>query len=308
VTSAERWHVGDVTVTKILEFESGGFPPTFMFDGADEERIKSIGWLHPSYAEPDGSLRYSVHSFVVESDGKRILVDACVGNDKDRGFPGWNHLELPYLERLEEAGYPPESIDIVLCTHLHMDHVGWNTRLVGDRWVPTFVNARYVFARTEWEHWSRADHGLGDMPETVDQMASLDQAIADSVTPIVDAGLHDLVESNHQVTPEVFFVPTPGNSPGHVSVEIRSSGQHAVITGDAILHPVQLDDPQVRSNFDTDRALAIKTRTDFMETYADQDSLVFGTHFATPSVGHIVKDGDGWRFTPAAASVRVEAP
>jgi glyoxylase-like metal-dependent hydrolase (beta-lactamase superfamily II) len=158
----DRWTVGNVPITRVVEFEIGGFPPGFMFAGLTEERVKSVAWLHPHYADPDGTIRYAVQAFVIVSQGRRIIVDTCVGNDKDRNNESWNHLKLPFLERLTEAGYPPESIDFVLCTHLHLDHVGWNTRWDGSKWVPTFPNARYLFGRVEWEHWSREAHSNGD--------------------------------------------------------------------------------------------------------------------------------------------------
>jgi glyoxylase-like metal-dependent hydrolase (beta-lactamase superfamily II) len=294
--SQNRWHVGDVTVSRIIELESV-FPTEVMMVGVTPERIKSIGWLSPAYADPNGMLRYSVHAFVIESRGRRIIVDTCVGNDKPR-VGEWNNLQVPFLDRLVEAGFPLDSIDTVLCTHLHMDHVGWNTRLVGNTWLPTFPRARYLFGRIEWEHWSNKAHGLGDMPQFVADFAMLDTAISDSVEPIVAAGLHELVEVDHRITDEVTLTPTPGHTPGHVSVVIRSRGAEAVITGDAILHPVQIADPEVGSTFDADRARATKTRQDFIRTRADRDILVLGTHFTTPSGGKIVKKGDGWRLVP----------
>ena len=167
----DRWTVGNVTITRVVEFEIGGFPPGFMFAGLTEERVKSVAWLHPHYADPDGTIRYAVQAYIIESQGRRIIVDTCVGNDKDRNNESWNHLKLPFLERLTAAGYPPESIDVVLCTHLHLDHVGWNTRWDGSKWVPTFPNARYLFGRVEWEHWSREVHSNGDMPQMVVELA-----------------------------------------------------------------------------------------------------------------------------------------
>jgi len=294
-----RWRVGDVQITRIIEFESGGFPPGFMFDGLTEEQVKLIDWLHPHYADPDGTIRYSVHSYVIESQGRRIIVDTCVGNDKPRGYEGWNHLHLPFLESLADAGFPAETIDIVLCTHLHMDHIGWNTRWDGEKWIPTFPNARYLFGRAEWAHWSQKDFSIGDMPSFIAELASLDAAIQDSVSPIVNAGLHEFIETNHQLTDEVSLFATPGHSPGHVSVAITSNGKKATITGDAILNPIQLADPEIGSNFDFDKALAKKTRQHFIHDHSDQDILVLGTHFTTPSGGYITTDGDTWRFVPA---------
>lgn len=299
VQAVNRWQVGDVRITRIIELESL-FPSDLMMVGTTAEQIKTVDWLHPHYADADGMLRYSVHAFVVESQGRRIIVDTCVGKDKARSGE-WNQLNVlnvPFLEHLSDAGFSPEAIDFVLCTHLHMDHVGWNTRLVGTSWVPTFPRSRYLFGRVEWEHWSNEAHGLGDIPQFVADFASLDTAIRDSVAPVVSAGLHDFVEMNHRITDEVSLFPTPGHTPGHVSVAIRSRGREAVITGDVILHPLQIADPEVCSTFDTDRMVTMKTRQEFIHARADRDVLVLGTHFTTPSGGKIVAQGKGWRFVP----------
>ena len=152
----------------------------------------------------------SVHH---RSQGRRIIVDTCVGNDKDHNNESWNHLKLPFLKRLP-SWLSPESIDVVLCTHLHLDHVGWNTRWDGNKWVPTFPNARYLFGRVEWEHWSREAHSNGDMPQMVVELAEQDRVMVDSVLPIVDAGLQELVETDHRLTDEVRLLPTPDIRPG----------------------------------------------------------------------------------------------
>jgi glyoxylase-like metal-dependent hydrolase (beta-lactamase superfamily II) len=270
-----------------------------MLANVTQSQLQAIEWLQPNYIDAQGMLKISVHAYVVESRGRSIIVDTCIGNDKPR--PGdWNHLQLPFLERLTNAGFPPDAIDFILCTHLHMDHVGWNTRLVGSAWVPTFPKARYLFGRIEWEHWSNEAHGFGDMPQFVADFSSADVTIRDSVAPIVAAGLHELVEDNHQITDEVSLFPTPGHSPGHVSVAIRSNGKEAVITGDAILHPAQIADQAFRSTFDNDREQAMRTRQEFIRARADRDVLVLGTHFTTPSGGRIVTDGSGWRLVPVA--------
>jgi glyoxylase-like metal-dependent hydrolase (beta-lactamase superfamily II) len=209
-----------------------------------------------------------------------------VGNDKERDLAMWNRLQGPFLEKLAEAGHPPESVDVVLCTHLHIDHVGWNTRLVEGRWVPTFPNARYLFGRIELEHWLAS---AGDEDRRI---------MADSVRPVLDAGLADAVEPDHVVTGEVRLEPTPGHTPGHVSVRIRSQGREAVITGDLMHHPVQCAEPLWQSHFDVDPDAARATRRRFLEQQADRDVLVLGTHFAAPTAGHVVRAGAAWEFRP----------
>ena len=297
--AGERWRIGDVTITRIIETENGGLEPGMLFSGLGTDQVKQISWLNPYYADADGFLRLSCHAFVLESAGKRIIVDTCVGNDKERLVPDYHHMATPFLERLVEAGFEPESIDYVICTHMHIDHVGWNTRWDGTRWVPTFPNARYLFGRTEWEHFRGEGKLTGDVPELMAAMLEVKTVIADSITPIVDSGLAQFVESDHHVTDEISLVPTPGHTPGHVSVAIESNGSRGIITGDLIHHPVQLTDPAIGAIVDFNVRTAEQTRRTFIRDHADQDVVVLGTHFATPSGGQIVSDDAGWRFKPS---------
>jgi glyoxylase-like metal-dependent hydrolase (beta-lactamase superfamily II) len=279
-----RWQIGDVTVTRIVEIEAP-WDGTFVLPDATLENIRGIGWLQPHFATADGKVHMSIHALVVESKGRKLVVDTCVGNDKDRKMvPAWHMMNGPFLRDLSAAGHPRESIDRVLCTHLHVDHVGWNTMRVDGKWVPTFPNARYLIGRKEWEHWSAV------------QDEDFRAPVEDSVRPILDAGLADLVEPDHRVTEEVWLEPTPGHTPGHVSVRISSRGEDAVITGDLMHHPVQCTNPHWASRFDSDPDQARKTRREFLGRYSDRPVLVFGTHFATPSAGRIVRNGDTWRF------------
>ena len=198
-------------------------------------------------------------------------------------MPQWHLRSTSFLTDLVDAGSPRESIDVVLCTHLHLDHVGWNTMRVDGRWVPTFPNARYLFARTEWEYWK-------DQPE------EFGPVITDSVRPIIDAGLADLVEMDHQLTDEVRLEPTPGHTPGHVSVHIRSAGEEAMITGDMMHHPCQIARPDWSTVLDYDAEQSRRSRRGFLERCAQGPVLVIGTHFMPPTAGRIVRDGDTYRF------------
>ena len=280
-----RWTVGDVRISRVVEIE-GPSPGSFLFAEATPERLLQHAWLQPHFLTPDGRTLGAIHAFVIESAGRAIVVDTCVGNDKVRTVKPWDRRKGRFLEDLAEAGFPRERIDTVLCTHLHVDHVGWNTRLEDGRWVPTFPNARYLFARREWEHWK-------------DEPAPPDGDVhGDSVRPVIDAGLADLVEMDHRVTPEVRLEPTPGHTPGHVSVRIASQGMEAVITGDLMHHPVQCAEPSWASRFDVDPEAARATRRAFLERHADRPVLVLGTHFATPTGGRVVRDGASWRFVP----------
>jgi glyoxylase-like metal-dependent hydrolase (beta-lactamase superfamily II) len=277
------WKVGDVTITRVVENEATS-DISFLLKDASRHNIKAVSWLRPHFADDAGLATMSVHSFVVVSQGVRIVVDTCIGNDKLRSFPGMNMLRLPFLADLEAAGFPRDSVDCVLCTHLHSDHVGWNTMLSDGSWVPTFPNARYLFGRTEWEHCSK-DH-------SADTRAFVD----DSLRPVFDAGLAELVESDHKLTDEVWLEATPGHTPGHHSVRVGSRGEEAVITGDLMHHPLQIAHPEWGSFADYDYDRAIETRRKFLNRYGDTPVLILGTHFATPTAGHIVRDGAAWRL------------
>jgi len=291
------WQIGKVTITRIVEFEVSGQPPSLILANVEPEHVKRFNWLRPHYADDDGQLDFSVHAYVIESEGRRIIVDTCVGNDKQRNLPHFDQLEGPFLDQLAAAGYPAESVDMVLCTHLHADHVGWNTRLVDGRWVPTFPNARYLFGRVEWEHWNDENRSSSDvLAHHHDMILSVDNVMADSIRPIVDAGLHMLVETDHRLTTDVCLIPTPGHTPGHVSVRIRSDGEEAIIMGDMIHHPIQIADASIGSLTDVDLAMARTTRQGFLLAHCDQDVLVLGTHFPTPAAGRIVRDEHGWRL------------
>jgi glyoxylase-like metal-dependent hydrolase (beta-lactamase superfamily II) len=280
------WRIGNVTVTRVVEIE-GPTTATWVLPDAVPEELARIPWLAPRFVRPDGKLLMSVQALVIASQGRRILVDTCVGNDKRRAVSAWNQRAGPFLDELAAAGFRRGSIDRVVCTHLHVDHVGWNTMLRGGAWVPTFPNARYLIGRAEWEHWA------GE-PEDPEQ-----PVMSDSVRPIVDAGLVDLVTPDAQLTDEVWLEPTPGHTPGHVSVRIASAGANAVITGDVMHHPCQIARPEWASRFDWDVELARQTRRRVLARWAEEGWLVIGTHFPAPTAGTIVKDGAGLGFAHA---------
>ncbi len=285
-----KWRVGKVTVTKIVELEvTGG--SRFILPQATYDEILPIQWLQPHFADERGRLKMSIHALVVETPDRRIIVDTCLGNDKEnRRIPGWNNLQGPFLADLAAAGFPRQSIDTVLCTHLHVDHVGWNTMLVDGTngtktWVPTFPQARYLIGRVEFAHWRQQRER--------DDMAAV---FADSVAPIHAAGLADLVETDHRICEEVSLVPTIGHTPGHVSVHIASDGEEALITGDFMHHPCQIARPGWSSTADSDPDEARRTRERMLSALCNRPVLVIGTHFAGATAGHIVRDGDTYRL------------
>ncbi len=280
-----KWRIGRVTVTKIVELEvTGG--SRFLLPQATYDEIRPIGWLYPDFADERGRLKMSIHALVVEAPGRRIVVDTCLGNDKEnRRIPTWNRMQTGFLADLAAAGYPRETIDTVVCTHLHVDHVGWNTMLADGRWVPTFPNARYLIGRVEYRHWT-ALHEREDM----------NAVLADSVTPVAAAGLVDLVETDYRVCDEVSLVPTPGHTPGHVSLRVVSDGEEALITGDFVHHPCQIARPDWSSTADSDPDAARATREAMLTRLAGARTLVIGTHFAGRTAGHVVPDGPTFRL------------
>jgi len=277
--------VGRLRIGAVVE-TAGPTRPTWLFPSATPEGLDvHRAWLAPHFLDAEGRLLQSVHTFVVTSPDLTVLVDTCIGNDKDRGGRRPFHmLRTGFLDTLRAAGVAPEAVDVVICTHLHVDHVGWNTRLDDGRWVPTFPRARYLFARREWEHWTSEDDD------------GTRRIMADSVAPVLDAGLAELVSMDHQVTDEIRLEPTPGHTPGHVSVRLASRGADAVITGDLMHHPVQIAEPTWQTSFDTDAVEAHKTRRAFCARYADRPVTVLGTHFHHPTAGRIVSHRDAWRF------------
>jgi glyoxylase-like metal-dependent hydrolase (beta-lactamase superfamily II) len=281
-----KWQVGDVAISRIVELEMSSPYSTkhpFIPD-ATPERMREPSWLHPHFVTPEGNLNTSIHALLVDAPGLKLVVDTCIGNDRPRRILAKRPLALPFLERFAESGWKPSDVSAVVCTHLHVDHVGWNTMLIDGKWTPTFPNARYLIGRREFEHWTAEGEG-----ETKD-------ILADSVQPIFDAGLAHLVEMDHRISSELRLMPTPGHTPGHVSVVIESKGQRAIITGDLMHHPCQIAHPDWCAAFDSSQPAARATREQVLRDVADTDTLVIGTHFTAPTAGRVVKDGDAYRL------------
>ena len=277
-----HWNVGKVKITKIVELETVG-STRFILPLASNEEIRKLPWLVPHFATEEGRLKMSIHALVVETPTRRIVVDTGLGNDKEgRAVPTWNNRKGAFLESLTAAGFPPDSIDTVFCSHLHVDHVGWNTRLVGGRWVPTFGRARYLFGKTEYEHWR-------DRSDEPDKSAVFN----DSVRPIVDAGKADLVESDSRLCDEITLIPTPGHSPGHISLHIQSDGEQGLLAGDVAHHPCQMAHLEWSSTADSDPVRSAATRRELFSRFADTPTLVIGGHF---NAGRIRREGDAFRF------------
>ena len=285
-----KWRIGDVEISRIPEFEAAMFDPAMIYPDLPKERLdQHRGWLEPKFLDPaTGKLTLSIHAFVIKTKRHAILVDACSGNDKERpSRPLFHRQNRPWLERLDAAGFKPGDIDYVLCTHLHIDHVGWNTRLVGGRWVPTFPNARYLITRAEWDHWQ---------DESKTASYGSDDHIKDSVLPVIEAGLVDFVAPDYGFDEEAWLEPTPGHTPGHVCLRVRSHGHEAALTGDLMHTALQCAEPEVSSCFCVDPALSARTRRGFLERVAGRPTLVLPAHFPTPSGGFVEPAGSGFRF------------
>ena len=280
--------VGDIVITRILEserpdFDAAQFFPEIAADQWAPYRQRLAGWaLEPA----SNALIFPMQSFLLRTRHHTIVVDTCVGDHKQRARPTWNMTSSgEYLKRLAETGVRPEDVDYVMCTHMHPDHVGWNTRLQNGRWVPTFPKARYVMSEKEWTYWS-AFHK--DTPQN---------QIADSVIPIVESGRAQMVKNDFAIDEDVWFESTPGHTPDHVSVRVASRGAQAVITGDLIHSPVQCLETEWVPRPDFDPPQAAATRRAFLERYCERDVLVCASHFPSPSFGHIIREGNAFWFT-----------
>jgi glyoxylase-like metal-dependent hydrolase (beta-lactamase superfamily II) len=286
----EHWQIGDVGLTAIVEAETSGIPPQFFFPDIVTDDVTTVDWMSDGAASTDGTIAFRVQAFVVETRGRVVLVDPCVGNAKQRALPFWNDLQLPWLERFTAAGFDPAAVDLVVHTHLHEDHVGWDTHRHGDEWVPTFANARHVYVGDELDYAVRADRRAKDDP------------YADSIAPILGAGLADVVEAGATLGDGLRLVPTPGHTPGHVAVAVDTSGDPLVITGDLLHHQVQLANPRLAEIADWDVELARQTRSAFFSEHARAGSIVAGTHFAIAPVGRIEPNEAAWRFRVEAGN------
>jgi glyoxylase-like metal-dependent hydrolase (beta-lactamase superfamily II) len=282
-----KWQVGDVEIVRIVELNAHEDPFEVLSAGLTAEIAKQHRWLFPHFATPDGRMRISFQAFALRSGKERIMIDTCIGNGREREYEVVSNLRTSFLEDLESVGFPRQSITKVLCTHLHYDHVGWNTMQVNGRYVPTFPNARYLFGAKEYEHWQmlRRTGGYHDV-----------RHMADSIDPITEAGLADFIKPTTKITDEVSLIPTPGHTPGHVSVLIKSKGAEGVITGDMMHHPIQFAEPNRIGNFDMDQEQGVKTRKDMFARVGDKNILVIGSHFPEPSSGYVVSDADRWKL------------
>ena len=283
----EVWRVGDVKISRVVELEvTGG--SRFILPDATRDACLPYDWMSPHFMDERGNLIMSVHALIIDTGSCRIVVDTCIGNDKQRSIPAWSNLQTSFLRDMESMGYAPDTIDLVLCTHLHVDHVGWNTHLVAGEWIPTFPNAEYLVGETEWNYWTGSSED-----------GRFSEIYEDSVKPIEPLLRTVDVEREAEVVPGVQLTNTPGHTPGHVSVLIHSKGHSAIITGDCIHHPCQMSRTDWCSSADSDQSVGRSTREQLLAGLTEIDTLVIGTHFATPTAGYVrsLKDGGYWLDT-----------
>jgi len=285
--------IGDITIDRVLEQEGPIFGLDFLLPDLTPDLLAdNADWLMPRYIVPEsGEVILSFHGLLVRTPKHTILVDACVGNDKERPLrPPWHHAKFPFLDNLAALGVEPEAVDIVLCTHLHADHVGWNTKLLDGRWVPTFPNAKYLFARTEYEHWEEANRTHeGEEPLNHD-------SFHDSVLPIVEAGRAVLVESDHMIEDGLWLEPAPGHTPGNIVLHVERAGAKALLVGDSLHTPAQLARPSLSTLFCTDPAQSAETRARIVDSVAETDTVFLTAHFPTPTAGRVIRAGEAFKF------------
>jgi glyoxylase-like metal-dependent hydrolase (beta-lactamase superfamily II) len=282
--------IGEMSLRRIVESEEPLLSPFEVFPDCEPHHLaENLGWLAPRFMDAAAQLLViTIQSFLIRRGGLTILLDTCSGNDKTRKRPFFDQRSWPWLDRLRAAGVTPEQVDIVLCSHLHVDHVGWNTRLENGRWIPTFPNARYLISRREWEYW-KGDSSPNGLVRTGDY-------IIDSVLPIFSAGQAELIDETHAFGSDLWLEPTTGHTPGHFALHLSDARQHMILSGDLMHHPLQLRYPDWSTRFCADPATARTTRRDFLARHADTGTLIFPAHFPSPTGGFVERRGDHYCF------------
>jgi glyoxylase-like metal-dependent hydrolase (beta-lactamase superfamily II) len=281
-----KFAAGDLAIHRLIEQETTFLPALDLLPGLTPEVLaENRPWMLDAKAiDASDVLILCFQSYIVKTPHHTILVDSCIGNDKPRPLrPKWNmKTDGTYMRALATSGFSVEDIDFVMCTHLHVDHVGWNTRLENGRWVPTFPNARYVFAKGEFDYWTE-QHAKTEVPP-----------FADSVLPIVEAKRAEIVRDDYEIGNHVRILPTPGHTPGHVAFAFGRGQDTAVMSGDLMHSPLQARYPELSAKFDVDQMQAATTRRNFLERYCDTDTVCCTAHFPSPSAGRIRRWGDGF--------------
>ncbi|HEY1720364.1 MAG TPA: MBL fold metallo-hydrolase [Magnetospirillaceae bacterium] len=287
------FQLDDMVIHQIVERQASSTHALDYLPGLTPEILaENRSWLAPHALDTEDKLVMCFQSYIVQTPYHTVLVDSCIGNDKDRPNRQDWHMKTDdtYMQGLAAIGIALDEIDFVLCTHLHADHVGWNTRLLDGRWVPTFPNARYIFAAREYAYWLE-QHGKAAVPPMVD-----------SVLPVVAAGRADLVSASHVLNDHIRLMATPGHTPDHFAIRLGRGKDHAVMAGDLIHSPLQARYPELSMWADFDAEQAKRTRRQFLETYCDTETLCCTAHFPSPSSGHVIRWDDGFRFRSRSRS------
>ena len=301
------WRVGVATITRVEEFSSPGFPPSLQFPDFDPsiyEEFPELRELDPLDLETGRTIA-SIHTWVLRVGGEVILIDTASGNAKERTDPKFERfhmLDTDYLGALAEAGIRPEDVTLVVNTHMHVDHSGWNTTLVDGEWVPTFPNARYVFGRREYRNWQPDGVTARAQPEGV-------PVIKDSIDPVVAAGLVDWVENGDELLPGVTFHAAPGHTSGQLVMRVESEGETAVFTADCMHRAMQVFRPTLNCFLCENNEVAPITRAHLLADCADREALIFPAHFGAPHAGYVCRrDDGGFRFEPAPPQPLPDSP
>lgn len=286
------WSFGDIELTRIAESEEPLLSPFEIYPDCTRDIIDSnASWLVPRFYDPASELLViTIQSFVLRTPDRIILVDTCAGNHKTRKRAFFNQRQWPWLHRLRAAGVEPDDVDLVMCTHLHVDHVGWNTRLDNGRWVPTFPNARYLFSQREWDYWRRASEADG--------ISRTGDYVADSVLPVMETSQAQLVDGEIDLGAGVRAEPAPGHTPGHYVIRVEGRrATPAILTGDLFHHPLQLRYPHWSTRFCADPDHSRSTRQRYLSALADSGTMVFPAHFPAPVGGEVKQDGNAYAFS-----------
>jgi glyoxylase-like metal-dependent hydrolase (beta-lactamase superfamily II) len=289
----DRFHVGDAEIRRIEEMRTR-LPVEVLADQAFIDA--NSDWLKPDFVESDDHISLVFQSWIIRVDDLVVVVDPCTGNGRSRpNLAFFDNLQTDFIERFERDGVDPARVDLVFCTHLHCDHCGWNTRLRDGRWVPTFPNARYLFGRREFDRWDPSQPGY--------QPAEHNEGVyEDSIQPIVDAGLAELIEDNHRLSPSLSSKPSRGHTVGHLALGLSSAGEDAWFTGDAVHHPIQLARPDASLGGDENPKEAAAFRRVIADHLSTTGALMIPAHFAGPHVGHVRRRDGRILFEPMTVS------
>lgn len=293
-TDSSRIVVGDAVIQRIEEVRYKF--PLSMF-GLDEATLdRHWNWLFPRFADSDRNWDMVVQSWIAVLDDKVVVVDPCVGNGRSfPELPMFDMLDTPFIERFAASGIKPEDVDIVFCTHLHSDHCGWNTRLRGGRYVPTFPKARYIMVAREFDRWDTRKSAY-DRTEVHNRLNAA--VFENSVLPVLESGLADLVPDTHRISPSLDIEPAYGHTRGHSCMHLCSAGKEAYFTGDVFHHPLELLHPEIDANTCEHYPTTVETRRRLIHELIAREALIIPAHFAAPYVGYVRETDGDVRFEP----------